>query len=525
MKYWYSEKLYLHELLIDEIDCRTEDYVLQWLRYNTRQVCNDLPINNLNIQVSDIFYSHYKNSVDVFANCMISTNKYARENSQLLGMGKDWQNVLFLGVDNHRYTSFFDWLKDEINGAKYIIQPSSFDPKTRRYHKPIRGYTMEELLDEMQEIQAGILVTVNNDDLFKFSVENGIDLYLLIPFLGLELIVINNDPGDLELHGHLLRAANHKNFGITNMGVLSEYWDKKYKNRMKYIGIPQDYRNRKMGKLSDDYKVIVLSQSRWGATQAFKVQISDILNTMQNPLTELSLWYLSIHRILQISDTSEHIKAQQFRNMHLIFYYAAQALKHDIVNNICTERNVEIYGDEGWENVCPGYFKGHLNKQEMATLFSKKNNLFLLLNFGFTYLDHSGPIYDMVKEGLSWINVPAIVKTPELEGLSTIEYSNYNELNTLIENVREPFNQAHESLSSLHNIYKQSTLNIISFLKKRGASDNGIEVDNDLFTKSYEQHGKLLESSINAYLESNEESLRHCIQKYSKLQLYIHNDE
>ena len=525
MKYWHSEKLYLYELLIDERDWKTNDYILQWLRYNIRQLCNDLPINNLNIQVSSDFYAQYKIAVDTFANFLISTNNYAKENDHLLEMAKGWQNVLFLGVNNHRYTSFFNWIEDEIDGAKCMIQPNSFDAKTRKYHKPIRGYTMEELLEEIQDIQAGRLVTVNNDELFKFALENGIDLHLLLPFLGLELIVINNDPGDLELHGHLLRAANHRDFGFTNMGVLSQHWDEKYKNRMKYVAIPQDYRNRDLGQLSDDYKVIVLSQSRWGATQAFKNQISDVLNDLENPITELPLWYLSVHRILQSSDASAHIKAQQFRNMHLIFYYAAQMLKYDIINNLRTDRDIEVYGDEGWGNVCPDYFKGHLNKQEMMTLFSEKNHLFLLLNFGFTYLDHSGPVYDMVKEGVTWINVPAIVKTPELKGLSNIEYSNYNELNGLIQNIREPFGQAHESLVSLHNIYQQSTLNIINFLKKRGSSANCIKNDNDLFAKSFEQHGKLLESSINDYLESKEENLRYCIQKYSKLQFCIHNDE
>ena len=186
------------------------------------------------------------------------------------------------------------------------------------------------------------------------------------------------------------------------------------------------------------------------------------------------------------------------------------------MKNINTERDVEVYGDLGWLKVCPQYYRGYLDQQSIEAKFQEDNCVILLANYGFTYLDHSAPVYDVIRHGSHWINVPPLVKTKELSGLSNIEYKNINEFNHLLENIKLPYNKAKESIDVLHKIYYNSTSSIVDILKN---NERGNYSNSKVFENSYKEHRRLLDKKIDIYIESNEVFLMECIGISSAIEL------
>ena len=294
---------------------------------------------------------------------------------------------------------------------------------------------------------------------------------------------------------------------------IGKYWDEKYSQQVQYIALPQDYREKDDAPFDSNYKIVVLSNCRWSNVESWRYIIEKLLGNMENPLTELPLWYMSTHRLLQNYDITELRLSKMMSLIHLLFYNAAQWLKYDIIKNIKTTRIVEVYGDDGWNHVWPNYYKGSLDLTQLEKLHKQENVLCLLLNFGYTYLDHSGPVYDMVRRGSSWINVSPVVRTANLEGLRNIEYQNYEELNTLIDNVKPAMELAQESIDSLHSLYYSSTLGMIKTIKEKGQNIS----ERTSFDSSFEEHNSLLKPMLESYIDKNEPYLSQVVNDLYKL--------
>ncbi len=515
LKYNLSGKLYLSELKVEKADHETEQFILQWLMNETRSIFDVLPFKGIALNINQQLYKDHTFSMSAFIGVLHKTNDYLENIISLKNTAINSEGVLFFGADNDRYNSFYKWLQSRVANCQLIIESNGFDSLNRVFKESKLQYTIDDIVKIIREGNIGKVVSINFDTLSRyFSQSNGVNIYTLLNFLGVELVTIHNDPADLTSYGQIMRAAIHRNTQFTNMGVLSVPWDNKHKKPLEYIALPHDYRKNDLVDLSKDYKVIILSNSRWNNVQSWLNPIMALLDRLEDPLVNLPIWYLSVHKLLQVK-TYESIHSQSilYRNLHLLFYHTAQYLKFEIIKNIKTTRKLEVYGDKGWEKVCPNIYSGNLSVEQMNKMYTSNENLFLLLNFGFTYLDHSGPVYDVIQKGVNWINVPTVARTSELENLSNLEYSNYTQLNELLENAKPKIQGGKDSILNLRRLYKSSASSIITSLETKSR----VGFSSNRFTDSFAAHFKLLDVSTDQYIDANEKLLRDSIYNMSKL--------
>ena len=386
-------------------------------------------------------------------------------------------------------------------------EPQNFDGKTRTFvDRPLK-YSISFLLDFIVSQQISSVVSVNLEPLIRYLFAERINIFAVLNFLGVHFVHLQNDPSELVEHGYLFRElANYSTTEFLIHSVLSSSYDSKATGRLFPSPIMQDYSKEYESStvnIDSDYEVIVLSNSRYDSTIAHKSCFLPILEKFNKPLVELPLWYLSICKLLDsdniCSSTELFAKRHQF---HWIFYHAAQYLKFEIVNNISPGINLSVYGDNGWKSVCPDRYKGYLSIEDLEPLYRSSKSLILLLNFGYTYLDHSGPIYDVIRRGSNWINVPVIASTPEISGLSHLEYSSYTELNHLLANYTSSRAKAEASKTKLRALYQSSTEQFVDslFIPSRDLSLSSFET-------SHIEHTQLLDDCISSYLSANIVSL------------------
>ena len=308
-------------------------------------------------------------------------------------------------------------------------------------------------------------------------------------------------------HGYLLRElSNYDTTEFLIHSILSTSYDSNSPGKIFPSPILQDYSLDSESSTADidsNYEVVVISNSRFDSTMAHKSTFLPVLERLENPLVDLPLWYLSICKILDTDNVYSFSELSAKRHhFHWIFYHAAQYLKFLIVNNVSSGINLSVYGDSGWQSVCPDRYKGYLGLEELKPFYRSPNCLILLLNFGYTYLDHSGPIYDVVRHGSNWINVPVITSTPELSGLTNLEYSDFNQLNHLLSNYSSYRDKAEASKTRLRALYHSSTEQFVESLFNPSS-----ELSLSGFQSSHHDHTRLLDSCISSYISGNIESL------------------
>jgi hypothetical protein len=181
---------------------------------------------------------------------------------------------------------------------------------------------------------------------------------------------------------------------------------------------------------------------------------------------------------------------------------------YEIIGNLQTSHAVDVYGDEGWQNVCPQYYRGCLDNEGIERLYAGGHNLYLLMNFSFSYLDASGPVYDVVRRGVRFINVSPIVKTISLEDMERLEYADYETLNRLVNNppVHPALDQA---LINLREYYRDG---MEAAALRVGITEQGtgmpIQFENQL-----RFHKQLMQSKVAAFLDQHEGFVRDTLKR------------
>jgi hypothetical protein len=267
----------------------------------------------------------------------------------------------------------------------------------------------------------------------------GVHLMVLCRHLGVEWITLNNDPPDLKPAGFLHKGLFHQPGmrRFANLQVLNEYWDKHYGIRGHYGVIPQDYGQKEFQQLDSDYKIIILTNSRLESVKPLVGYFTDHLGRLDetNLVDEFQLWYLASRQVVLDSDIPEAHKLTYNSVLHQYYYMGVNFLKYQVINGIKTDREVELYGDVGWKEIAPQYYRGCLMNDDIRDLYQRGNQLFLLVNASISHLDASAPVYDMVRWGVPWINMKPLVR---LFPLDAIEYnSDAEEFNYMLNNAHE----------------------------------------------------------------------------------------
>ena len=478
-------------------------YAYCWLIAESKSIFLKMPFEQITLHISKKVFDISKDAINAYGHTINNTNKFVRKLFCKNFDSSAPDSILFFKVNDQRYNNLFSYLnRDNHKPIHTLYEPTNFDSISRRFTIKPCVHNVEKVVDFIISKNISKVVVVNLEPLVTYLFKEHINIFTVLYRLGISLTNIQNDPAELTAHGYLLRKIS--NYGSTEYlvhSVLSCSFDERISTAVFPSPIMQNYscpHEESTVPLMENYDIYVTSNSRFGPTMNYYDAFMPVINQLENPLIELPLWYLSISNLLdQEGSYAACVLDQKRKYYHHIFYCAAQYLKYEIIKNISPDINIAVYGDKGWEKICPNRYKGFLDLNELEKAYHSNNILVLLMNYGYTYLDHSGPIYDVIRAGTNWINVPSVVTTAPLEGLRHLEYSSYSELNSLLKNYRSIAHQAEPSKKILRSLYQSSTNHLKDHLfdKKIASSFE--------FTSSHSEHTKLLKQKISEFTAGN----------------------
>lgn len=504
-----------HETTIDCTETYRDDLIFYWLMHTVKPIFFKMPIDKVEFEFSKDVYAQFKNIFDMYASIISVTNNIIKGCSHLKGVADCNKNILFFSVDDtYRYKDFYEKMSN--TGEKKVIymnMSSGFNVNTRTWDDDGIPMPLDDLIDIIINKSIKKIVSINLHLLESYCRNNHVYLISLFNYLGVEFITIDNDSYEFLPHGYLMKSfLNCDSFDrFSHAPTLQEYWDNKYKlKNIRYISIPQNYEdNKDKINLKEDYAVLVLSNSRLINVKPKLFSIIYLLDHMppDSVVTNIYLWYLSMKcaflKYMQLSEFEQLIYNCQLFNF---LYIIIQFLKYDIIESIDTVREIEIYGDVGWEKIFPEYYKKYLNAEEMDELFLKKAHLYLLFNVTFSYLEAGGPIYDAIQRNLPFINIPAMVKTHSFDAFRHIEYSNEQELNYLIENISTVVDNV--ELKDAKRIYRKVLADNEKMILGRIVLDRNIAANGSVFDAERKEHQLLIDQMTEEYIKQNAELLK-----------------
>ncbi|MCK4332438.1 MAG: hypothetical protein KAV40_02540 [Thermoplasmatales archaeon] len=515
MKLNINNDLSWHEIKINYEKIDIKILLFYWLLNSAKSIFFGMPFEKINFVCSKDIFEIHGGIINRFGAIVENTNDLIKQYGHLKGIADNSKKVLFFNVGhNLRYKSMYKMLhRSETVDVLYMNMDPGFNQLTRTWEDRDVPLSLPELVNLIEKENIRKIISINHYLLDKYLEKTGVNLISLFWYLGVEYVIIDNDPPDLSPYGYLHKAFYNCNsfdrFSV--LSLLNKYWDNKYRlENIHYVGLPQDYENNgDMRELKDNYAILVLTNSRLENVKPRIKSIIYLLDHMNegSVFTESLLWYMSLrHMILKIMKLDEFEMLHYNSRLHMLSYTIAQFLKYEVIENIDTERRIEVYGDVGWETVFPEYYKKLLDNEEINELFSQNNHLYLLLNCSYSYLDASGPVYDAIRKNVPFINMPPLVKTSSFEGFRHIEYTNREELNDLIENIREIFDnkELNNSIRLYRNVLESSTNEI-----ERKVLGNGYaQFGQAQFHKLSMDHKVMLDQMIEEYIDRNEPFLR-----------------
>lgn len=494
-----------HSIEITKEYDNTKYFIFQWLAKNSKHILYGLPCE-VKIKCPENCAEYLNEPLSMLGGIFENTGNAIARYSHLRDCGKHHKSILFWNVaDDARYKGFYHKLSKHVD-SHYINYVPGFDRKLRKWTNSDIPMTVEAFVNCLKGNDIKKIVTVNYYVNDKYVEKTGVSLVALCNYFDIEWVILDNDPPDLRATGFLHRVWSHNgNQAISNLSILNKYWDNKYELDAIYTAIPQDYSERKPFELNNNYKIIILTNSRLDAVKACVTQIEYLMQRMppETIFTDIHKWYLATrHIMLNEKNLGEYDLLFYNSMLHRFYYHCVNYLKYYIIQNLKTDRPIELYGDVGFKELFPQYYKGVLYNDEIEELYSKHDQLYLLVNCSMTYLDASGPVYDVVARQVPWINVPVMTRTSPFDGLKNLEYDTIDKLNLLVNDyfVIKPYGY-NGSLKNYRQLLNDSNNKTIGFI-------NGSDMQSgNLWNKELEEHQKLIDKTISEYIINNKHLL------------------
>ena len=472
------------------------EVINNWMSYRFRPLYDRMPIESLDIHCSepllDTFNPHVTNAIVLLGN----TNSFISQNPHLEKIAESFENILFFNCgDDLRYKSFYNYLQKFVP-IIYQNMDLGFNRIKRKWETAAPPMHVEELINYLVENKIKKIFTINHYLIDRYVAAFGIYLIPICKFMGIEFINIDHDPPDLRPGGYLHKAWQVGSQKFTCKSILQKYWDNFYEINCHYVAVPQDYSDVKFRKLNKNYDIVVLTNSRWDDVSSFKEQIDWLFDRLLD-LRSFHLWYLAMRQIILEKDITEFEKLYCNSSLHSLMYMGRNYYKYLVLKKLNTKRKVTVYGDEGWLNVCPEIYGGSLNNEQIQKLNAENNHLYLLINPSYSYLDASGPLYDMIQRGLPFVNVSPVFKSDTFNGMQHIEYNGDMEI---LDNYKPPDPEIYRS------ILEASTEDIALILNDKQP--------NNIFSKHLVEHEKIIDKEINEYRLLNDSFLNLCYKRF-----------
>ncbi|TSA54891.1 MAG: hypothetical protein D4R45_03330 [Planctomycetaceae bacterium] len=510
-----NDKISWRETKLNYVETGRDELIFYWIMNTVKPLFFEMPLDEIATECSQDSYEHFGSILETCSSIIKTTNDTISTYSHLRNVAKDYENILFFNVDeNARYKGLYErFCRENKKNILYLNMSSGFNPNTRTWENEDVPMPLSDLINFIAKEEIKKTVSINLYFLLSYLNNTHVYLIPLFLYLGVEFIIFDQDAYEWVPSGYLTKSFYNCNYfdSFTFFPAFHEYWDNKYQlTNVHYVAFPQNYGNEKETRtINKDYAILILTNSRLGNVKPWINRIIYLLDQIPpgSVFTEVQQWYMALrHMILKIMKFDEFEQIHFNSSLHQFFYIVMQFLKYEIIDSIDTTRKIEIYGDVGWQKVFPEYYEKRLNGKEIDDLFLKNSHLYLLLNYGFSYLETSGPVYDAIKKNVPFINIPPMVKTSSFEGFKHIEYRNKEELNYLIRNIRTVFD--YEELNESIRTYRKVLNDSVRELEEKLVFDRNIVTQGSAFDAERKEHQLLIDQVTEEYINQNAELLK-----------------
>ena len=282
-----------------------------WILNKLKPFFRLMPLDALRIEGDKATYQKHKRVIDHLSLVLHETNEIIHTYKDLKDTAEG-NRLLFWNIsDNPRYKALYDKLKKTNPDIIYWSFYPGFDQKKREWTDVDIPMPLDELIDTLQKENIKKIISINHYIPDKYLFQSGAHLLALLDYMGIEWIIIDNDPPDLRPAGYLAKAffnnISHPRF--SNFSVLSEWWDSQYHmNNVHYVALPGNYEKAKPIDLEDDFDIIVLSNSRYDSLRHMEYFLNIFWDNTpkENLVDEIGLWYLaSLKLVLDVMEITD----------------------------------------------------------------------------------------------------------------------------------------------------------------------------------------------------------------------------
>lgn len=453
-----------------------------------------------------------KNGIAIFGKILATTYKLFCELTPLAKSTKDYHRTLFYSVTGSE--RFDDLYKNcqKNNPDSYCFEEldTGFDYKTRTFSNEPRYMNTKQLLQYIQKHQVQKIVAVNMYLMEYALLKEFVHLPTALKAIGVDYHVIDYDVYDHPADCYLKKACFH-NDQTPHFSCMPHYqqpWDGVFNlKNMNYIPIYRGYEEQEFQPLEKDPELLILTHSRLSFIQNNFSQALYVLESFrpQHLMQDLYLWFYSVRHII-LNEANYSLPQMLHCNAILdIFYNSCLHLfKCLFINEIKNDFKLKIFGDQGWHQIFPDLYQNkYLTVAEKKELFKKRNQLQILLNQNYSYLESNPVIEDAISRSTPFVCFPAFVKTNNLKAFSHIEYHTGQELKQKIQNINDIFKN--QELKSTFSFYKQTMENGALNLENQLQGSKIVLKNN--FIQECEAHHKLAQKRVLDNILNNRELL------------------
>ena len=520
-----NHEIYVHEKKIKYEKNINFDQLLSFWVFNTlKPAFHGMPFDKISITCPKEVVDKLKNLLAICRAKLEATNRFATKMQPLKGKAKDHENIFVYNTDdNHFIYNLYRFFRDQNkNQVFHETMSTGFNPRTRQWEgQSTFPFTLEELFDFIFENKIKKVVAPNHYMIEHYFGVDHIYLISIFKYIGVEYVIFDVDNGDLEPHGYLYKLFfNDKdNLRISTGFMMRNMYRRLDFSNVQFAPTPSSFTLNSQYTINDDYKVLVLSNSRLLNVRHMITPILYLFSHLpeDNVWEHFHMWFHSLrYMLLHTMEFSEFELMTYNSALFTFFFSGLQFLKYVIIGNISKKYEVEIYGDEGWGTTFPEYYQNRrLNRTEIDELVKTKNYLLMPFNFMHSWPTCPGPLLSAVSYNIPFISMPAMVHTDEFKGFKKIEYRSKKEMNDLIGNVKTIF-QDTEVLGSI-DYYKTKVVEHLTTLSQKIVSHEKSDLIYDEYLHQRTVHHDLVEKKVLAYIDKNEmflrESFRTIIQK------------
>ncbi len=458
---------------------------------------------------------------DHLKHCLIfldTTNKLTMKYQHLKDTCRHFENILMFNPGTDAGIELYEnGVQAGNKNLRYQHMETGYNSKIRQWEHADPPFEIDDLIKYLVENKIRRIISINHYLLEKYLYMKGIFLLSLLDHLGMEYVVYDQDVYELRWEGYLQQELfNNTKWQRYSHSNMHQFWDEKLgHDNVSYIGLLNFTKEKQSQFVIDpDYKILIMSNSRFEVVKAVINPFLFITHFLddQNIFYNFQIWYRSLrYLILEIMEMDDLEKMFFNHKLTSLFYNSIQLFKYELIENIQTDRKVEIYGDEGWGKVFPQYFQNrYLQREDKDEILSTGKYVMLIPpSFSINILFREFTILDAISKGVPFIYMSSQTKLRGYDAFEKIEYNTPQQLNLKINRMDE--------------IYQDRVLLDTLERYKRLVTDRSEVLMEDMFTLSdskkkifdgYDTYTKQINEDIDSevfkFIDQNEGFLRNC---------------